>query len=52
MFSALRTVGYSGAISIEHEDGIMSTQEGFHKAVKFLKEVMIIETAGEMYWAK
>ncbi|MEK3723136.1 sugar phosphate isomerase/epimerase family protein [Paenibacillus sp. FSL H8-0034] len=52
MFSALRTVGYSGAISIEHEDGLMSTQEGFHKAVKFLKEVMITETAGEMYWAK
>ncbi|MCR8632294.1 MULTISPECIES: sugar phosphate isomerase/epimerase family protein [Paenibacillus] len=50
--SALRTVGYDGAISIEHEDGLMSTQEGFSKAVHFLKDVLITEDSGEMYWAR
>ncbi|TDF93194.1 sugar phosphate isomerase/epimerase family protein [Paenibacillus piri] len=49
--SALRTAGYDGAISIEHEDGLMSVQEGFTKAVRFLQDVLITETSGEMYWA-
>ncbi|MCZ8516942.1 sugar phosphate isomerase/epimerase [Paenibacillus filicis] len=49
--SALRTVGYDGAVSIEHEDGLMSVQEGFTKAVRFLQEILITETSGEMYWA-
>lgn len=51
IISALRTVGYNGSISIEHEDGLMSIQEGFQKAVDFLDEVLIKETSGEMYWA-
>jgi len=49
--SALRTVGYDGAFSIEHEDGLMSVQEGLDKAVAFLKEILITETSGDMYWA-
>lgn len=51
MISALRTVGYTGAVSIEHEDGLMSVQEGFNKAVRFLQDVLITEASGEMYWA-
>jgi sugar phosphate isomerase/epimerase len=51
MISALRTVGYTGSVSIEHEDGLMSIQEGFQKAVDFLDGVLIKETSGEMYWA-
>lgn len=51
IISTLRLVGYTGAISIEHEDGLMSVQEGFIKAVRFLEEVLITETTGEMYWA-
>jgi sugar phosphate isomerase/epimerase len=51
IISALRTVGYEGAISIEHEDGLMSVQEGFTKAVRFLQNVLITESSGEMYWA-
>ena len=47
----LRTVGYDGVISIEHEDGLMSPQEGLRKAIAFLKEVLVKEPAGEMYWA-
>ncbi|MBO7397477.1 MAG: sugar phosphate isomerase/epimerase [Clostridia bacterium] len=49
--SMLRTVGYDGVISIEHEDGLMSPQEGLRKAIAFLKEVLVKEPAGEMYWA-
>ncbi|MBQ3894290.1 MAG: TIM barrel protein, partial [Clostridia bacterium] len=49
--SMLRTVGYDGVISIEHEDGLMSPKEGLKKAIAFLKEVLVKEPAGEMYWA-
>lgn len=51
MISTLRKVGYDGAISIEHEDSLMSVNEGFHKAAQFLKEAIISEKAGEMWWA-
>lgn len=52
IISALKMVGYTHAISIEHEDGLMSVQEGFSKGVDFLKEVLITESSGEMYWAR
>ncbi len=51
VISALKMTGYDGAISIEHEDGLMSPKEGLEKAVKFLKEVLIYENSGEMWWA-
>ncbi len=51
IISALKAVGYDGAISIEHEDGLMSAKEGLEKAVAFLKEILIYETAGTMWWA-
>lgn len=51
MMSALRTVGYDGPISIEHEDGLMSGEEGLSKAIRFLQDVLIFENPGEMYWA-
>lgn len=50
MISALKLSGYDGAISIEHEDSLMSTKEGLEKAVAFLKDVLIYEQAGEAYW--
>jgi sugar phosphate isomerase/epimerase len=50
MVSNLRLVGYDGALSIEHEDGLMSGREGFEKAVAFLKNVLIKEQAGRAYW--
>ncbi len=49
--SALRETGYDYVLSIEHEDSLMSAREGFEKAVSFLKEVMLKETPGEMWWA-
>ncbi len=49
--SALRTVGYDKVLSIEHEDSLMSVDEGLKKAISFLKEVMIFEDKSEMWWA-
>lgn len=50
IISTLKSVGYDGAISIEHEDGLMSPKEGLEKAIDFLKKVLIYENAGEMWW--
>jgi sugar phosphate isomerase/epimerase len=49
--STLRMAGYDGALSIEHEDSLMSNKEGLEKAVAFLKSVLIREKAGVAYWA-
>ncbi len=49
--SALQMIGYDGVISIEHEDPLMSAEEGFKKAVEFLKGVLLYEKPGEMWWA-
>ena len=51
MMSALRMVGYDDAISIEHEDSLMTPTEGLDKAISFLKEVMTFESKGDMWWA-
>ncbi|OJU15740.1 MAG: xylose isomerase, partial [Clostridiales bacterium 43-6] len=51
MMSALAATGYEGAVSIEHEDGLMSVKEGLEKAIAFLQKVMIFEDAAEMWWA-
>lgn len=50
--SNLRMVGYDHVLSIEHEDGLMSPLEGLRKALSVLKESVISESAGEMFWAK
>jgi len=49
--SMLQTIGYDDVISIEHEDGLMSSKEGLHKAISFLKEIIITEKPGNMFWA-
>lgn len=50
MISALRLYGYDHVVSIEHEDPLMSVDEGLHQAVKNLKSVLIKETPGGMWW--
>jgi sugar phosphate isomerase/epimerase len=50
MVSNLRLVGYDGALSIEHEDGLMTQNEGFEKAAQFLKNIIIQEKAGKAWW--
>ena len=49
--SMLKKVGYDDVISIEHEDSLMSPKEGLSKAISFLKEVLIFEQPGAMWWA-
>ena len=44
------SVGYDYAISIEHEDSLMSQNEGLSKAVSFLKNIILTESTGEMWW--
>ncbi len=49
--SNLRMIGYDHVLSIEHEDGLLSTNEGLLKAVEVLKSAIVAEPAGEMFWA-
>jgi sugar phosphate isomerase/epimerase len=48
--SMLRVYGYDGVISIEHEDSLMSLNEGFEKAVEYLKGVILREKVGTAWW--
>jgi sugar phosphate isomerase/epimerase len=50
--SNLRMVGYDGVLSIEHEDSLMSSDEGLRKAVRLLRNVLITEKPGVAYWAE
>ncbi len=50
--SNLRLVGYDDVLSIEHEDGLMTSNEGLQKAISFLKEVITFEAKNEnVFWA-
>ena len=51
IISALRLYGYDYVLSIEHEDPIMSIDEGFTRAVTNLRSIMIHEQPTEMWWA-
>ncbi len=50
--TTLRMVGYDFTLSIEHEDGMMSTREGLNKALATLKIAVVQEKPGAMFWAK
>ena len=49
--SNLRLVGYDHVLSIEHEDSLMSQNEGLTKAVEMLNRCLIKESPAEMWWA-
>jgi sugar phosphate isomerase/epimerase len=51
LISALSAVGYDGAISIEHEDSLMSVDEGLAKAVRLLHQEIPAEKPGDIWWA-
>ena len=52
MISALRLVGYDKVMSIEHEDSLMTPEEGLAHAVDFLKASIIREAKPTtMGWA-
>ena len=45
ILSSLRMVGYDDFISIEHEDGLMSSSEGLLKAIANIKSLILEEKA-------
>lgn len=45
--SALQANGYDGVVSIEHEDALLSLDEGFEKAVELLKRILPREPPGD-----
>lgn len=50
--SALRLAGYDRVMSIEHEDSLMTNDEGLAKAIAFLRQVIITEEKPTgMFWA-
>ncbi|MBQ3064433.1 MAG: sugar phosphate isomerase/epimerase [Clostridia bacterium] len=52
LVSNLRLVGYDRVLSIEHEDSLMTIDEGLAKAVAFLKDIIIREEKPTtMAWA-
>jgi sugar phosphate isomerase/epimerase len=51
MISTLQRVGYTGAISIEHEDSLIPLEEGFSKAVAQLQGIITNERVNEIWWA-
>ncbi len=52
LVSNLRLCGYDRVLSIEHEDSVMSIDEGLRKAVSFLKDIIIEEEKPTtMSWA-
>ena len=52
LVSNLRLVGYDRVLSIEHEDSLMTIDEGLCKAVAFLKDIIIKEEKPTtMSWA-
>jgi sugar phosphate isomerase/epimerase len=52
ILTALRLAGYDDVLSIEHEDALLSVDEGFRKGVAFLRSVMPVEPAlSDAWWA-
>jgi len=49
--STLRMYGYDYVLSMEHEDSLMSAEEGLTKGVQFLQNLVIREKPGVAYWA-
>ena len=45
--AALRMQGYDGVLSIEHEDPLMSSQEGIQKSVSFLQPMLLRSSADQ-----
>ena len=50
ILSALRLAGYDDVLSIEHEDALLSIDEGFEKGVAFLRSVMLSQPPLTQAW--
>lgn len=51
IISALRAVNYDYVLSIEHEDSLMSTDEGLQKGIDLLKSIAFRQEQAQMWWA-
>jgi sugar phosphate isomerase/epimerase len=49
--SALRMIGYEGALSVEHEDSLMTPGEGLEKGIRFLQSIVLQQAKGQVTWA-
>ena len=49
--SALRAVGYDDVLSMEHEDLLLSVDEGLRKGVELLQNLILREGRTEIWWA-
>lgn len=49
--STLRMFGYDYALSIEHEDSLLSAEEGLKRAAAFLNALVPMEKPGAAWWA-
>src|SRR5580704_11409638 len=48
--STLRMFGYDYVLSIEHEDSLLSPEEGLRKAASFLDDIVIQEQPAQAWW--
>lgn len=48
--STLRMCGYDNVLSIEHEDSLLSSEEGLSKAAHFLDEIVLKEKPTAAWW--
>jgi sugar phosphate isomerase/epimerase len=48
--STLRMFGYDDVLSIEHEDSLLSPEEGLSRAAQFLNEIVIREKPAAAWW--
>jgi sugar phosphate isomerase/epimerase len=48
--STLRMFGYDYVLSIEHEDSLLSAEEGLTRATQFLNEIVIKERPAAAWW--
>ncbi len=49
--AALRLAGYDGVLSLEHEDLLLSRQEGAERAAAFLRRLIPKQQAERIWWA-
>ena len=50
IMEALRLAGYDYVVSLEHEDALMSVDEGFDTAIDTLKRALLREAPDEPWW--
>jgi sugar phosphate isomerase/epimerase len=48
--STLRMFGYDGVLSIEHEDSLLSPEEGLTRAAQFLNDIVLKEQPAAPWW--